>query len=1705
MALEGVSDYSGGLASHSPGSDRDLLDLWERSHRSPGAVSEPDFSGRERSFTDQDGVGSSTGLPHDRASDQESSVGALRPSPGPDTLGDGRPALDPGQRLDRELASLSGQLPGLSLDPDVTHPWTQLAVWSPLLGGPSAEALDACTGLAHGHRSDANGTLVANNLSPLLAGSFAADPVLVHRQGNSSFPSQALPGFDPEVDQGPSAFHAPADVLEAPSPFAQAPASPLAAGLERLDGATNELWSTAEQGVQDRLGSLAVNPHVQSQLLETVPYAGQPIDASPGLRFDTSDGLLDASQLMQASTGRLLAAGPQQIWEEALASANQTLTRVANQANFNALIQGAFGTVGTDKALFDQRVAALQVQLAGDGLGLTVELRSNSELNGAAGAYAAMGHTGTERIYLNADWITNGASAVQIRQVLLEEAGHAIDHRLNGTLDSEGDEGALFAKRLTGEELTTDERAAISADNDSALLTIDGVQVLVEEANSANGASTTLASILEDTTNSTGNTIQNLFGSLFQSTPQTIRDETFGTNPGTWTNSRIDTTSAWGNFLGRYWYGTTSGTNNNLASTVLQLSGQPATISFDFLRIDSWDPPAESFQVLANGLTIINEPFSANIRETATRSGSTGAYTWTIVPGVFGEPGVFGKWSDQIFKVTIQVASGVSTLELGLTSSLNQANVTDESWGIDNFKVTTNENHALSGIVLTSNAATSAQGAWQWLEGSTWTDITTTLTDSAGFFLNAATSLRFLPAANFNGTPGSLTVRLADSSITAPSNGSTVNVSSNGGTTAYSAATVSLGTSITAVNDQPSPITVGAITTVNEDSANATAVSLWSSAPVYGTGGGNDESSQTLSYTITAIPSFITLFLSNGSTAVTANTTLSAADFAALKYKTLANANGTATISFDVIDSGSGTDPNVNTLASQSVSFTVNAANDAPLATGSATLLSVNEDSASPAGSTVASLFSANFSDSTDTISGGSSANSLAGIAISSYTVDALKGYWQYSANGSTWTNLLSSTNFAAVTLKATDYLRFVPAANYNGAATLLSANLIETGGSAVTTGSTVNLSGEGSQLILGTTNVIGWSSIYSDIFAADNIVDEQTGSIVADVFGDNYWLGSEGAGTGSILIDLGVPTSLSRIELFNATNSGYNDRATAQFHIEVSNAIAGTSATSYQLSNGLTVASGTLTYATVGVAPSPQSFALSSGDTAYRYVKFIADTSKNNNPALHELRLYPVSATAVGNATSYSAATVALATAITPVNDAPSIASGYTYNFTTINENTNSSATLVSTILTAASLADADSSALSGLAITSSTGNGTWQYSTDGTTWRAFGSVSASNALLLTSTSQVRYLPDGNNGETASLAYLAWDQTTGSASTNTTANYATTAVAGGSSPFSTNTSSAQIIVSAVNDAPFLDSAQSPVLATISEDAPAPANASTANSTLISDLVVGISDVDTSALKGIAITAVNSANGNLYYSTTGGSTWALVGPVSSSASLLLASNSNTRLYFQPTTNYNGTIADVLTFLAWDQSSGTNGSKVSTTSTGASTAFSSATDTVALTVSASNDAPTITVGTGNSRTASLTETNAALSTSGTLTVSDIDGIDIVTTAKSLSVSGTSSRIDPAAPSETSLLGMLSLSPTPILAAGQQTNNLSWSFNSGSDSFDYLRKGETLVLTYTITATDNGSPLLTGSNTVAITITGTNDTPVITNAPDTASLT
>src|SRR6185369_709470 len=157
------------------------------------------------------------------------------------------------------------------------------------------------------------------------------------------------------------------------------------------------------------------------------------------------------------------------------------------------------------------------------------------------------------------------------------------------------------------------------------------------------------------------------------------------------------------------------------------------------------------------------------------------------------------------------------------------------------------------------------------------------------------------------------------------------------------------------------------------------------------------------------------------------------------------------------------------------VNHTVTAVNDAPIASGNAILTADLEDTAAASVSTnsVLNLFGTSFDDSADQVSGGTSSATLAGIAITSYTRNAAQGEWRYSTNaGGSWTTIGASVGSnAAIQLHPTDLLEFVPAANFNGAAPALSVKLIESGGTAFTSGNTVDLSAGGSS---------GGSTIYS-------------------------------------------------------------------------------------------------------------------------------------------------------------------------------------------------------------------------------------------------------------------------------------------------------------------------------------------------------------------------------------------------------------------------------------------------------------------------------------------------------------------------------------------------------------------------------------------------------------------------------------------------
>jgi hypothetical protein len=151
---------------------------------------------------------------------------------------------------------------------------------------------------------------------------------------------------------------------------------------------------------------------------------------------------------------------------------------------------------------------------------------------------------------------------------------------------------------------------------------------------------------------------------------------------------------------------------------------------------------------------------------------------------------------------------------------------------------------------------------------------------------------------------------------------------------------------IAAVNDPPvrTAGTFKAIT-VAEDKANTTSASLGLSTLKYGPGGGADEASQTLTYTVTAIPAGIQVFKKDGKTQVLAGGRITLVELQGLKYKTLPNAAGNGMLTWTVADNGS-----PSKSLTESLAITITPVNDAPVRTaGVLTPIRVNEDSAGAA------------------------------------------------------------------------------------------------------------------------------------------------------------------------------------------------------------------------------------------------------------------------------------------------------------------------------------------------------------------------------------------------------------------------------------------------------------------------------------------------------------------------------------------------------------------------------------------------------------------------------------------------------------------------------------------------------------------------------------------------------------------------------------
>jgi large repetitive protein len=398
------------------------------------------------------------------------------------------------------------------------------------------------------------------------------------------------------------------------------------------------------------------------------------------------------------------------------------------------------------------------------------------------------------------------------------------------------------------------------------------------------------------------------------------------------------------------------------------------------------------------------------------------------------------------------------------------------------------------GVLLVNNASTVTQGEWQYLDGTVWTAVPRTLSSTNALYLPDATQIRFVPASNYNGSPGVLTARLVEddqtttastaadlpANATGSSFGATnvirtgVDLSAGvGGTSRVSSNTRDVGIEITPVNEQPTVIapgnTVATALPIGDvaiafTGANAIVVADPSDFP------NNDGAVVRITITPTTngrpymgslVPGVTQLSgPAVGSLPPTAGTpiilegTLANLNLALqkLEYRSAQFYNGLDSFTVKVDDQANGGPGPLSAITTVNVNNVP--LNDRPVVNGpEAPLYDPLLPGMFTPPRTVQEIFGQRFTDPRDnpTTNGG---DVFSGVAVIG-TPPIGQGTYQFSSDGgNTWTDIAPSTTTAnAVVLAPTALVRFKSNAAYIGETDTLKAVLIETDQSSPRTG----------------------------------------------------------------------------------------------------------------------------------------------------------------------------------------------------------------------------------------------------------------------------------------------------------------------------------------------------------------------------------------------------------------------------------------------------------------------------------------------------------------------------------------------------------------------------------------------------------------------------------------------------------------------------
>lgn len=366
-----------------------------------------------------------------------------------------------------------------------------------------------------------------------------------------------------------------------------------------------------------------------------------------------------------------------------------------------------------------------------------------------------------------------------------------------------------------------------------------------------------------------------------------------------------------------------------------------------------------------------------------------------------------------------------------------------------------------------------ANGAWQFSvnSGITWQPFVN-VSNTSAVLLDGAARIRFVPNANFSGS-ASFLFRAWDQSGGRTSGTTGVDVSLNGGSTAFSAEIEMVTLNILAVNDLAivdlngdapdtgyavqffeggAPVPIAHATATIADSDNTTLSKLIITLTNRPDGAAESLATDTTDTNIQAEaynPSTGQLILNGPDTVANFQTVLRRVKYTNSSVTPTTGIRAATVVASDGVNDGP--------AATSSIS--VNPTNSAPVLDPAATMTlpSIAEDSTQPAGQSIAAILATGGNPITDADSG-----ALEGIAIAD--ADATHGQWQYSlvnppTSEADWLPVGAVSGTAALLLSDDAWLRFVPAADYFGVAGALTFRAWDrtSGSSGLTADTSVN------------------------------------------------------------------------------------------------------------------------------------------------------------------------------------------------------------------------------------------------------------------------------------------------------------------------------------------------------------------------------------------------------------------------------------------------------------------------------------------------------------------------------------------------------------------------------------------------------------------------------------------------------------------------